>query len=537
MTLSVTSENRGVIHGIATATIEPGWHINSNKPLDEYLIPTEFTLAGRHTLLKVSYPPHVERTFSFSPDPVAVYEGTVRFPFEAKRSAGPSGLEAKLSYQACNDSVCLPPSSVAARLGGAQDNVGGNFTLLTDAPSQTPPSLFSSDVVSTFASRGLLITLVAVFFLGLALNLTPCVYPLIPITIAFFATQSEGRRSQRVLLSAAYVLGIAITYSTLGVFSALSGRLFGAWLQHPAVLIFFSLLMLILAASMFGAFDIRVPHFISDRASARGGLAGALSMGLLVGIVAAPCVGPFVISLIALVSQSGSALLGFTLFFVLALGLGLPYLLLGIFSSSLQSLPRSGAWMDDVKKAMGFVLVAMAFYFLRPLIGETAYTLGVGVSLVAGALFLLLTGAGGRALRFGTVALLLGGGIFFLWPRPKSEGVQWIAYEDLRLASAQFASKPVIIDFYADWCLPCKELDHKTFNQISVVGESRRFVRLKADLTRTSDESVKQLTARYRISGVPTIVFLDSAGHEVKNKRLTGFEKPEPFLQRMRAVK
>ena len=140
-------------------------------------------------------------------------------------------------------------------------------------------------------------------------------------------------------------------------------------------------------------------------------------------------------------------------------------------------------------------------------------------------------------MRFGTVALLLGGGIFFLWPRPKSEGVQWIAYEDQRLASAQFASKPVIIDFYADWCLPCKELDHKTFNQISVMEESRRFVRLKADLTRTSDESVKQLTARYRISGVPTIVFLDSAGHEVKNKRLTGFEKPEPFLQRMRAVK
>jgi thiol:disulfide interchange protein DsbD len=369
---------------------------------------------------------------------------------------------------------------------------------------------------------------------GIALNLTPCVYPLIPITLAYFTSQSEGKRSRRAALSLAYVAGIAVTYSILGVFAALTGGLFGAWLQHPAVLVFFALLMLVLAASMFGAYEIRVPHFITDRSGAKGGVVGALVMGLLVGIVAAPCVGPVVISLIAVVSQSGNVILGFALFFVLALGLGLPYLI------GVNALPRSGVWMDHVKKAMGFILVAVAFYFLRPLFGDEVYRWGAGISLLVGAIFLFVVGrsvVAGRTVRLACAVLLLVGGAWFLWPRAEHPGVQWTPYQERLVSQASGNSKPVIIDFYADWCLPCKELDEKTFTSAGVIADSERFVRLKADLTSTSDASVTALAAKYRVVGVPTIVFLDAAGREREDLRLTGFENAERFLARMQAVR
>jgi len=546
------------VDGHVTVQIEPRWHINSNKPLEEFFIPTVLRLESTALALKsVEYPPHVERTFTFSAgSKLAVYEGTVRIPFKASRLTPSGPVRFILDYQACDDKVCLPPRSASIEIefpsgkliGGDALTTGGSvpapgkpdpgrFTPLSDAPPAG--GLFSSDVAGTLASRGWGLTLLAIFVLGLALNLTPCVYPLIPITIAFFSSQSAGKRSQRVGLSIFYVVGIAITYSALGVFSALSGKLFGAWLQLPGVLIFFALLMMVMAASMFGLFEIKVPHFLSDRAGARGGFAGALTMGLLVGIVAAPCVGPFVISLIALVSQIGSPVIGFVVFFVLALGLGVPYILLGIFSSGLSAIPRSGMWMVQIKKAMGFILIAMAVYFLRPLIGEEFYRWGVALSLIIGAAYLLFVGrsGGAQAIRFASAALLLIVGLWFIRPQGQEGGVVWTPYSEGAIAAARTRGQPVMIDFYADWCLPCKELDSKTFTQPAVVGESQRFLRLKADLSRASDDRVKELTVRYAVLGVPTIVFLESGGTEVKAARLTGFEEPEPFLERMTSVR
>jgi len=411
-----------------------------------------------------------------------------------------------------------------------------NSTPLSQAPKNA--NLFSSNIGSTLAQRGLPLTLLAIFVLGLALNLTPCVYPLIPITIGYFGSQSGGSRGHRVALSTLYVLGIAITYSALGVFSALSGKLFGAWLQLPAVLIFFALLMLVLASSMFGLFEITVPHFISDRSGGQAGLAGALVMGLLIGIVAAPCVGPFVISLLALVAQLGSPLLGFLMFFVLSLGLGVPYLLLGIFSSAAGSLPRSGMWMVQVKKAMGFILIAMAFYFIRPLIGDNAFRYGVAASLLVGAIFLFASSApGARVLRMAIAILLLVAGVAFAIPKRHGSAVSWDNFDARSLAAASAAHKPVIIDFYADWCIPGKELDEKTFSNPDVASELDRFTRVKADLTKPEDPEVQKLTKQYQIVGVPTLIFLDSSGHELNAPRLIGFEPPQQFLARLKQVR
>ncbi|HEU5163077.1 MAG TPA: cytochrome c biogenesis protein CcdA, partial [Thermoanaerobaculia bacterium] len=529
-----------VVRGTLGITIAEGWHINSAHPKDDFSIPTVAKLSSAGVRFEdLAYPPHVERAFTFAGgELLAVYEGSISIPFQGTRTAGGAvAIDAVVSYQACNDRVCLPPRSEKARVEIGADGVAvippttgapgeaavpeEGFVPLSEAPPAGSGSLFSGDIGSTFESRGIALTLLVVFVLGLALNLTPCVYPLIPLTLAYFSSQTEGKASRRFGLATSYVLGLAAMYSALGVFSALSGRLFGAWLQLPAVLIFFALLMLVLSASMFGAFEIRVPHFISDRAGARSGYAGAAMMGLLAGIVAAPCVGPFIISLIALVGQKGSVAFGFLLFFVLALGLGFPYLILGVFSSSIRAIPRSGAWMVQIKQALGFVLIAMAFYFLRPLTGDAVYHWGAGLSLLFGAAFLMLRPApGARAIRFASAILLLAGGLYFLWPRPHAAEIQWTKYEASALADARAAGKPVVIDFYADWCLPCKELDAKTFTDPAVIAEAERFVRLKADLTNSRDETVLRLSKEYSILGVPTIVFIGAGGDEIDSARL-----------------
>ncbi len=545
---SVQSRSGDTVQGTVVVTIPPTWHINSAKPLDEFAIPTVLELdPATAELVTAQYPPHELKNFAFSGgNQVAVYEGTIRIPFTAKLKAGAADIRASLRYQSCNDRVCLPPKDVETSFpttatGGGTAAVQGTpaagFTPLAAAPraSQSVPPASSDRLASTFASSGLPLTLAVLFVLGMALNLTPCVFPMIPITMGFFAMQSDGRRSRRFALSALYVLGIVIMYSSLGVVASLSGKMFGAWLQQPSVQVGFALLMLVLAASMFGAYDITVPQFIANRAMGRAGMVGAMTMGLLVGIVAAPCVGPVVVSLITLVANIGKPATGFAMFGALALGLGFPYLIM------LNALPRPGEWMVHVKKAMGFVLVGMAFYFLRPLIGDTWFRYGLAASLLVGAAFLFFMSARGqqaRALRVACATLLLAGGVAFLIPWNRGGvDVAWQHYEASILSTASSARQPVIIDFYADWCIPCKELDAKTFRNPAVASELKRFQRVKADLTLPDDPKTQQLTKQYRIIGVPTIVFLDSTGQELNALRLTGFEDPGKFVERLKQVR
>lgn len=523
------------VHGVVTATIESGWHINSNKPLDDFVIPTVLSLdAASADLVSAVYPPHTVRSFKFSGDQkLAVYEGTIQISFAAKLK-GSDSIKGKLHYQACNDNVCLPPRDAEVTIDAktitpaVPATPGAGFTLLSAAPKG--PVAGNDQLSATYAAHGLPLTLLILFIGGLALNLTPCVFPMIPITVGFFAMQSDGRRSRRFALSLAYVIGLVITYSALGVFAALSGRMFGSWLQSPAVLIGFAVLMLILASSMFGVWEFRVPQFIANRSAGRAGVAGALTMGLFVGIVAAPCVGPVVVALFTLVAAIAKVTIGMAMFATLAFGLGFPYLI------ALNVFPKPGEWMVQVKKAMGFVLIAMAFYFLRAVIGETGFRLGVAASLLIGAVFLFASrGDRGRVMRLVCASILLIAGIAFAIPPHKGVEVHWQKY-DAAVVTAS-AGKPVIIDFFATWCIPCKELDEKTFSDAAVAKGLDRFTRIKADLTNADDPAVKELARRYAVVGMPTVVFIDSSGHEQQQLRLFGFEKPEQFLARIQQVK
>jgi len=531
------------------------------------------------------------RRLSFSPNPLAVYEGTVKVTAEIALAGDFKGdevmIEGTVGYQACNDRSCLPPAEAtfskkvrvegASRAGtpavsapvekkgqpsavqpekspGQSEPQTGEEVLepekKSQAPSQEKPS-------SRFEGKGLLPLFLLVFLGGLALNLTPCVYPLIPITISYFGGQSGGKKGGVVLHAILYVLGMAVTYSVLGSIAAFTGSLFGAALQYPPVLVFIAAIMLLLSLSIFDVYELRMPAFLNRLAgSSQKGYLGTLFMGLTVGIVAAPCIGPFVLGLLTYVGNRGSVVLGFSLFFVLALGLGVPFLLLGIFSGSLNNLPRSGAWMVWVRKVFGFILIAMAIYFLKTLFPTTLlYHLSLALTMLVAGLYMAWlepTQTPGKTFRY--LRTIVGVIFFGAALVVASSGVQgyldeglaaakggapmnaiaWSPYSEEKLAEATAAGRPVFIDSFADWCIPCKELDKFTFSRPEVIAASRKFVMLKADLTSNKDTGVKEFYKKYRIKGVPTLIFLKPDGSEIEELRGTGFESKDVFLSKMK---
>jgi len=262
-------------------------------------------------------------------------------------------------------------------------------------------------------------------------------------------------------------------------------------------------------------------------------------MGLIVGLVAAPCIGPFVLGLLAYVGQRQDALLGFALFFALSLGLGLPYFVLGVWSRSLDRLPSSGAWMVGVKQVFGVLLIALAGYFLQPFLPAPWNRGLIGALLALGALYLLVIARPGheqatidRVMRLAGAAMLVAG--VLLLPASSSRAhdeLAWSDYDEGAVAGAIQAGGPVILDFYADWCIPCKELDERTFSDDRVAARLGSFARFKVDLTR-NDERNEAIRARFGVAGVPTIAFF-AGGREVTAARLTGFEPPADFLRRL----
>jgi thiol:disulfide interchange protein DsbD len=528
---------------VVTVEVKEGWHVNSNAPLEDYLIPTALRLelpAGWSAEAPL-YPAHREARFEFSERPVAVFEGRFEITVGVRRGGdAPAGpVRGVLEAQACNDRVCLAPAEVAFSIGEGAARTG------TGEPAIAPLREYQEargGLGERFLRGGLPLQLLLVFLAGLALNLTPCVYPLIPITVGFFMTEREASRGRTLALAVAYVLGMSVTYSALGVAAALTGRLFGAALQSPLVVGAIVIVLLALAASMFGAWELRVPAWATRVSGGRSGIGGAVVMGLVVGLVAAPCIGPFVLGLLTYVGQRQDVLLGFTLFFVLALGLGLPYLVLALSTRALERLPNSGAWMLGVRQVFGVLLVALAAWFVKPFLREPLGDWLFVAALGLGGLYLLVVARPGheqpwvdRFMRLASAGLIVAA--LLLSPRSRPEGgahLDWQPYDAAAMQQALAAGTPVVLDFYADWCAPCKELDEKTFSDPAVAMALSSFARFKLDLTRSEPRS-EALRERYGIAGVPTIAFF-VGGQEVTAARLTGFEPPKAFLRRLARV-
>jgi thioredoxin:protein disulfide reductase len=403
--------------------------------------------------------------------------------------------------------------------------------------------------VRSLQGWAMLWTLLGIFAGGLALNLTPCVYPMIPITVSFFGgrtAQDKPGQIKLVFHGLCYLMGLALTNSALGVVAALTGGLMGALLQNPIVLALVAGVLIVFATSLFGLWELRLPGALTQAAGrSYSGYFGSLFMGLTLGVVAAPCIGPFVLGLLTWVAGMGNPWLGFLIFFVLSLGLGTPLFVLALFSGQLQRLPRAGGWMLWVRKLMGWVLVGMAAYFIRPVLPEILkVTLPVAVALAAGLHlgWLDKNQAGFKAFPWlktivGTACLVLATFWISAWAM-RGPGIDWQSYSQTTLQQATAQQKPVIIDFYADWCTPCRELEAVTFHHADVVRQARKdFIMIKVDVTKGGNPLHEQLLKQYGVQGVPTIVFLDAQGKERTDLRLVDYLPPEQLLGRMADLK
>ena len=531
------------------AEIERGWHINGHEPTDPFLIPTEvkFTPPPGISIDPLNYPRPDRKRFAFAKGKeLLVYEGKVGITTALNVPADFVGSRARITavmrYQACNDSTCLPPTAASAELlvpiseTAAAPPAAGRPPL----PAGGGASGTGFDVGAWLARRGLVLTLLAVGLLGLGLNLTPCVYPLISTTVAYFGAQARHREGRVIILATMYVFGITLSFSVLGVAAALSGGVFGAALQRPAVLLFIAAVLIALALSSFGVYQLQPPSWLMRRVSGTGrGAGGALFMGATMGVVAAPCIGPVVLGLLVFVGSQRSILLGLALFFALGLGMGLPYLLLATAAGSLKALPRSGEWLVWMERLFGVMLLALAGYFITPLLPAFASRLLLPVLIGAGGLYLGFIDRSGHHLRYfrplqrvtGVVALIAA--VWLGMPQRAESSIRWQPFSGEGVESAHDAGRPVVIDFVADWCIPCHEMDQTTFADPKVRAEAERFEMFRADITQETDDNT-ELTDRYRVRGVPTIIVLDDAGTEVK--RLAGYIGGEELLQVMRNV-
>ncbi|MDA3861116.1 MAG: protein-disulfide reductase DsbD, partial [Melioribacteraceae bacterium] len=532
------------------------YHINSNKPKDDFLIPTELIIKSNNVqVVSVSYPEAKDVTFSFSDEKVSVYDGKEFIGAVLKISktaqVGIIEIPIEISYQACNDQSCMAPSSAydtlkievvdnSTPINEVNQEVFSNLDI-SYTPVETSVEKDGDGIASTLESSGLLLSILFVFLGGLALNLTPCVYPLIPITIGYFIGQSEGKTSKLFVLGVLYVLGMALTYSVVGVVTAMSGAIFGALLQNPIVIVAISAVFVVLALSMFGLYEIKAPDALVMKAGgARSGVFGAFFMGLTMGVVAAPCIGPFVLGLVTYVAAKGDIFYGFIMFFFLAVGLGVPYLFLAIFSGRIKSLPRAGFWMEGVRNIFGFILIGMAIYFVNPILPKIVAFYLLPVFMIGAGLYLLFIDKlannlkGYRIFKSVFSILMIVVASWMLWPVEKS-APNWENYTTENYEAALQNNDKMIIDFYADWCIPCKELDALTFSDVKVISSLSDFKSLKVDMTKSLSEETSEIREKFNIIGMPTILFIDSKGNEVH--RLTGFVNAEEFEKIVNNVK
>jgi thiol:disulfide interchange protein DsbD len=390
------------------------------------------------------------------------------------------------------------------------------------------------------------------FAAGLATSLTPCVYPMIVITVSVFGARETKSRLAAAKLSTAFVLGIAALFTPLGVVAALTGDVFGSQLSNPIVLIGLALFFVALAASMFGAFDLDLPAGLKNRLATAGGegLQGAFVLGLVSSLIAAPCTGPVIGFLLTWVGTTRNVAFGAMSFFSYSIGLGLLFWLVGTFS---MSLPKSGRWLEGVKSVFGIAMLTAAIYFVRDLIPgltdlaqRTAPFLAIAFALVAvglaiGAVHLSYHGATplARVRKTAGVALAVAGlcGLIgYLEALPPGARIAWL--EDFAAAQklARTTGKPMLVDFGASWCAACGELDRHTFSHAQVVREGKRFIPVRIDLSPGQDTPEKQaLLKSYNQRGLPLVVLHDASGKEAQ--RVTNFVDPQTFLALMRQVR
>ncbi|MGL5499158.1 MAG: protein-disulfide reductase DsbD [Aeromonas sobria] len=460
----------------------------------------------------------------------------------------------RVRYQGCTDGLCYPPTDKLI-------DVAPLVTATTASTAETAQSVAAvsqqDQLAAALGHQGFWLSIVAFFALGLGLAFTPCVFPMYPILTGIIAGAGHRLSTGRAfLLSLVYVQGMAVTYTLLGLVVASAGLKFQAALQHPYVLIGLSLMFVLLALSMFGLYTLQLPSSLQTRLSGLsnrqqgGSVVGVAIMGMISGLVCSPCTTAPLSGALIYVAQSGDLWLGGAALYALSLGMGLPLLLLGTSGGKL--LPKAGAWMDVIKQLFGFALLAVPIMLLSRLWSDQLATLawlGWGL-LLCGYLYhhnqhqphSVAKSVRGFVLLLAMISAVVVGKDL-LQPaanvavtagasQSAPQFVRIKTLDDLKVQLAAARGKAVLLDLYADWCVACKEFEHKTFSNPAVRERFGQMVLLQADVTTNDDADIALLNS-LNVLGLPTLIFFDREGNELTGQRVTGFMGPAEFLGKL----
>jgi len=494
---------------------------------------------------------------------------SIRIPVE-RPSPEATTLRLKVTSQGCADlGVCYTPmdSEATIRLAAIGAGPGAGTPTLSEGPRSVAPeprfSLFASDrdIAALFQGSSWLLMLIF-FGFGLLLTFTPCVLPMVPIISGIVAGEGKSLNKIRALaLSGSYVLGMAVTYAAAGVAAAYSGSMLAAALQNAWVLGAFALVFVWLALSMFGFHDLQLPGFLQHHVTKahqrlKGGrIASVAAMGALSALIVSPCVAAPLAGALLYISQSGDVARGGAALFSMAIGMGVPLIAVAVSEGAL--LPKAGPWMDGVKKFFGVLLLAVAIWIVSPVIPPALQMLLWAALLIGSAMFLraldsLPSNASGYARLWkgvGLMALVAGAAILVgalagsrdpLRPlaglagasAPAATPTQWVHVDSIADLEDRLRApgRPVMLDFYADWCVSCKEMERFTFSDPRVRAKFDGMLLLRADVTANSEQH-KVLLKRFSLFGPPGIVFFDARGREIQGLRVVGYQDADRFLK------
>ena len=468
----------------------------------------------------------------------------------------------EIHYQGCTKGFCYPPETVniplqnvplqnveAQAVNSAPNVANQDFANATENSTTSRPTAISQqDQLASQLSENRL-SIIWFFVLGLGLAFTPCVLPMLPLLSAIvIGNQERPNNIKALLLSLTYVQGMALTYTLLGLVVAAIGLPFQIALQSPPMLIGLAILFTLLAASMFGLFEIRLPNAWQQKLNALsqkqsgGAFGGVFVMGMIAGLVASPCTSAPLSGALLYVAQSGDLFTGGLALYLLALGMGIPLVLITLFGNKI--LPKSGDWLLKVKTAFGFVMLALPIFLIarllptqiEPLLWSTLALVFLGwlISVIPATSVLK------NAIRIGLFALFAlsaypwanlvwgnGSQAIETTSHLKFTSISSLAELDAQLAEAK--GKKVMFDLYADWCVACKEFEKYTFSDAKVQQKLGEMVALQVDMSRNSAEN-DAIMQRFQILGLPTILFFDEQGQEISRMRVTGFLDAEQFL-------
>ncbi|HEY6093913.1 MAG TPA: protein-disulfide reductase DsbD [Gallionellaceae bacterium] len=572
--LSVTVRDAHTL--LASFRVTPGYYLYRDK--------VSFSIKGSAAKIAKTSLPEGEIKQDPNFGEMHVFHQSFQAEIDLAPEKGVQQLTLLASYQGCAENgICYPPIDKEIRVQLASGRAPGaspkTAPVASPAPAASAPAAASAPVAGSAArpatessqiaallKQGNFWLVISAFFgFGLLLALTPCVFPMVPILSGIIVGRGHHMtKTHAFILSLAYVLGMALTYAAAGVAAGLSGTLLSNALQTPAVLGSFAAVFVLLSLSMFGFYELQLPSALQSKLSSSsnrlhgGHISGVFVMGALSAIIVSPCVAAPLAAALLYIGQTRDAWLGGSALFALALGMGVPLLVIGTSAGAL--LPKAGAWMESVKRFFGVLLLALAIWIVAPLLPVSVQMLLWAILLVVSAVYMhaldelphnasgwrkLWKGLGILALLLGSAYLVgalsgardtlrplsgLGGGAradaaseHLLFERVRS-------LDELKQRIAQARGKTVMLDFYADWCVSCKEMERFAFADTRVRAKLRNTLLLQADVTANSEDD-KALLQHFSLYGPPAILLFDKRGNEIGDYRVTGYQDADQFLQ------